>query len=143
MNVSPTINNVHGRIISITGTDPEPAEEISETVPPRRRWKLLALSLTFVTGIAGADRKIRLIIDDGTNVLFQFSISQIQIASKTYYYSFADMSVDETFADPYLFHPFPALKLHAGYRIRTNTLLLKAADNFAAPQLLVEEWIDP
>ncbi len=49
MLISPTINSVHGRIRSITGTDPDPRTEISETVPARRRWRPISIRFTLVT----------------------------------------------------------------------------------------------
>lgn len=143
MLITPTINHVHGRIRSIAGTDPGANTEISETVPERRRWILRAFHFQLVTDVNAANRYITIVIDDGTNTLFRFRVSQVQIASKTYNYSFADINVNETFVDPELFHPLPNLTLFAGCRIRTITTDRQATDNYSAPQMLIEEWIDP
>lgn len=142
MDVTPTIHELHGRLRSITGTDPAANTEISETVPERRRWILRSFHFQLVTDVNGANRYITIIIDDGTNVLFQFRVAQVQIADKTYNYSFADINVDETFVDPELFHPLPNLTLFAGCRIRTITTDRQVTDNYGAPQMLIEEWID-
>lgn len=143
MLISPTINNIHGRIRSITGTDPAANTEISETVPARRRWIIRTLRFQLVTDANPANRYITILIDDGANFLLTFNISQVQSASKTYTYSFANINVGETFVNPELFHPFPHLILSAGCRLRTFTSGLQVGDNYSAPQLLVEEWIDP
>ncbi|MBA7583904.1 hypothetical protein ES708_25855 [subsurface metagenome] len=143
MLVSPTINSLHGRLISITGTDPPADTEISETVPARRRWIIRTLRFRLITDATPANRYITILIDDGTNFLLTFNISQVQSSGKTYTYSFANINVGETFVDGELFHPFPHLILSASCRLRTFTSGLQAGDNYSAPQLLVEEWIDP
>jgi hypothetical protein len=143
MIVSPTINNVHGRIRSITGTDPPANTEISETIPARRRWIIRTLRFRLITDTNAGNRLITILIDDGTNFLLTFNISQAQVPNTTYTYSFANINVGETFVDTELFHPFPHLILSAGCRLRTFTSGLRVGDNYDAPQLLVEEWIDP
>ncbi len=143
MDVSPTIQHPHGRIRSITGTDPAANTEISETVPARRRWLLRGLFFTLVTDVNVADRQITITIDDGTNILFQFTLSTTQPTSTTYAYSLAHILAAETKVITKVFHSLPPLPLQAGYRIYTYTPAKEAGDNFSAPQLLVEEWIDP
>ncbi len=140
---SPTINSVHGRILTVTGTDPAADTEISVTVPDRRRWIVHSLNFLLTTDANVANRYIKLIIDNGAVLLFQFFISQVQVASRGYRYSFANINVSETFVDPTLFHPFPLLPLFSGCRILTLTTDLQVGDNFSAPVLLVEEFIDP
>ncbi len=143
MTTSPTINSVHGRIRSITGTDPAAQAEISETVPARRRWAIKSIFFHLVTDGTVANRHVSLIIDDGANVLWQITCASAHPASCDTTYSFAQIAAAEALVDCACFHPLPSLALPAGARIRTSTSLLKAGDNFSAPQLLVEEWIDP
>ncbi len=143
MLISPTINNFHGLIRSITGTDPAAGDEISETIPDRRRWLIRSFAFTLVTSVTLANRYVRIIVDDGTNRLFSFEINNVQSNSKTFDYSFANMNVDETFVNFSLFHPIPVFTLFPGCRIRTTTSNLQIDDNYSALQLLVEEWIDP
>lgn len=143
MDVSPTIQHPHGRIRSITGTDPAAGEEISEVVPARRRWAIKSIFFTLVTDGTVADRDVSLILDDGTNQLWHITCATPHPASSSYTYSFAQIASGESMVGNSCFHPFPDLALPAGARIRTVTDLLKAGDNFTAPQLLIEEWIDP
>ncbi len=143
MLISPTINNVHGRLISITGTDPAPNVEIIETVPDRHRWLIHNLTFTLVTDENLVSRYVRITVDDGTNDLFSFVVDKAQSASKTYVYCFANIYVSETFINFTLFHPFPVLTLFPGCRIRTITTNRQVGDNYSAPQALIEEWIDP
>jgi hypothetical protein len=143
MLVSPTINSIHGRILSITGTDPAAGAEISETVPDRRRWRILGVHFSLVTDATVADRLVHLVIDDGSNTLIQICVVTAHAASITKQYSFSNFG--STQLDPVLcfYLPLPPLLLTAGFRIRTVTDLIEGGDNYSAPQILVEEWIDP
>ncbi len=143
MLISPTINNVHGRLVSITGTDPAANVEIIETAPDRRRWLIHNLTFTLITDGNPANRSVRITVDDGTNDLFSFAVDKIQSASKSYVYCFANIYVSETFINFTLFHPFPVLSLFPGCRIRTTTTNRQVGDDYSAPQALIEEWIDP
>ncbi len=143
MLISPTINSVHGRMVSITGTDPAVNTEILEVAPDRRRWRLCSVYFTLVTDVNAANRQISIIIDDGTNTLLHLTIQTVQTASTTRNYTLANFSVTEVLVGDDLFHPFPPLCLPAGFRFRTETADRQAGDNFSAPQALVEEWIDP
>lgn len=143
MIIAPTINSIHGRLRSITGTDPAAQAEISETVPDRRRWFIKSIYFALVTDGTVANRRVSLILDDGTNILWKITCSTAHPASCNYTYSFAQIFAAETLSNCSCFHSLPFLALPAGARIRTSTDELKAGDNFSAPQLLVEEWIDP
>lgn len=143
MLVSPTINSLHGRIRSITGTDPAVNTEISETVPARRRWKLHTIRFSLLTDVNAADRRVKILIDDGTNALIEYALTNIQTASLTYYYSFAPIPCTELKIGTVIFAPFPHLILGPSYRIKTVTANKQVGDNYSAPQMLVEEWIDP
>ncbi len=139
----PSIDSVHGRIRSITGTDPAAGAEISETVPDRRRWLLRGIYFTLTTSATVADRLIHLIIDDGTNIIAKICVVTAHAADTAKDYSFANYG--STQLNPVLcfYLPLPLFPLIAGYRIRTSTDLIEGDDDYSAPQLLVEEWIDP
>ncbi len=143
MLVSPTIQHPHGRVRSITGTDPAVNTEISETVPERRRWRILAIRFTLVTDEIEANRVVHLIIDDGANIFLDVCVTTAHAASTTKTYNFSNFGSTQLEPADCLYIPLPPLPLSPGFRIRTATDLLKANDNFSAPQLLVEEWIDP
>lgn len=128
---------------SITGTDPGAGAECSDTVPTSARWRLHSWRTSLVTDATAANRTVTLIIDDGTTELFRQDASAAQTAGLTRTYQAyntgvaADL-VGTTFRLPM---PFPIL-LPAAARIRTSTANLQAGDNFGAPQLLVEEYLE-
>lgn len=132
-----------GVIRSITGTNPAAGAEISETVPTGARWRLLAILATLTADANVANRVASIFIDDGTNVLIRQSAQSTQGASESRVYSWfpgsqrlALVGGDMTWAGS------NRLILLAGSRIRTSTALLQAGDDWSAPQLLVEEWIE-
>ncbi len=143
MDVSPTIQHPHGRIRSITGTDPAAGAEISETVPERRRWRILAFRFSLVTDDPVADRIVHLLLDDGTNIFADVCVTTAHQASVTKVYNFSNFGSTQLNPTNCLYIPLPPLPLSPGFRIRTVTDLLEVTDDFSAPQLLVEEWIDP
>ncbi len=143
MLISPTINSVHGQILSITGADPDAGAEISEVVPARRRWRILAVRFTFVTDATVANRLVHLHIDDGTNTFVDICVTTAHEASATKTYNFSNFGSTQLNPTNCLYIPLPPLPLSPGFRIRTATDLKEDGDNFSAPQLLVEEWIDP
>ena len=143
MDVTPTIQHLHGRLRSITGTDPAAGAEISEIVPARTRWRLISIYLSLTTDTTVINRRIRLIIENPTNSLFQIYLSTLQTASATWYYSFSKISTPETRVFSRIYIPIPTFILPTLSNIRTVTDNLQAGDNYGTPQILVEEWIDP
>lgn len=132
-----------GNIRSITGAAPAAGAEVSETVPTNARWKLRAFRNVLTTSAAVANRGSTLIIDDGTNALWELETATVQAASLTIGYNYGAIGSRA----PRVYgsnesNPLPVdLVLRAGYRIRTATALIQAADQYAAPQYEVEEWI--
>lgn len=132
-----------GALRSITGTDPAAATEISETVPTNARWRLLAFDVALVTDATVANREVVLTIDDGATVLIEVPSAVAHAASLTRRYSFARGVQRATpAASTVISAPAPDVALQGGYRVRTVTTGLQAGDNYGAPQLLVEEWIE-
>jgi len=132
-----------GAIRAIVGTDPAAGAELSETVPAGARWRLLALNATLVTDANVANRRPVFYVDDGTNVLLNVGTVTDITASST-----IPVNVHPGIGNPISsagVHDVPlppGLMLLAGYRIRTVTTLLQAGDNWSAPRLLVEEWLE-
>jgi hypothetical protein len=134
-----------GSLRAITGTDPAAGAEVSETVPTGARWELIAFAVNLVTDATVANRTPVLILDDGTNVYYKSSTSGNETASLTwehYWVQGIAFIFDGTRHISQLSIP-PNNRLGAGHRIRTTTLGLVAGDNYAAPQMLVREWIEP
>lgn len=132
-----------GVLRSITGTDPAANTEISETVPTNARWRPLAIQFDLVTGITGAVQEVSLALDDGTTVFARVPQGTVQDVSLTRTYVFAHHLPRNTLSQVAVFNaPLPRVDLQGGHRLRTITANLGADDNYGAPQLLVEEWIE-
>lgn len=129
---------------SITGTDPGAAAEISETVPTGARWQPLALSFTLLTDATVANREVAITFDDGAAIYFVQLPGAVQSAGGTRRYSYgigtAVVQGGLGAADRTI--PMPRLVMLAGHRIRSVTGNIQAGDNYSAPQLLVEEWLE-
>ncbi|GAH86709.1 unnamed protein product [marine sediment metagenome] len=143
MDVSPTIQHLHGRLRSITGTDPAADTEISETVPARRRWRILSIRFSLITDVNVTDRTVNLILDDGTTILSQIPSDTVQPSNLTRWYEFKLQQVPQFNVGVHMYLPLHHISLPASARFRTSTTNRQADDNFSAPQFLVEEWIDP
>lgn len=129
---------------SITGTDPAANVEISETVPARTRWQLLAVEFTLVTDANVAARRVQLVFDDGANEYFRTTAQTDQAATVTTIYA-AGSSLISMFGNPTVMQglalPNP-MWLAAGHRFRTVTINRQVGDNYGAPQYLVGELIE-
>jgi hypothetical protein len=143
---SPVANSLDGAgaIRTIVGTTPGAGLDINETVPAGARWDVLAFSYVLVTAVAVANRQSDLVFDDGTNI-FYISRAQATIPASTtktyrrsqgYGAAFADLNGDFNHSMPF------GLTVAAGYRIRTSTSGIQAADQYAAPVYVVRERIE-
>lgn len=132
-----------GAIRSVTGTDPAAGAEVTETVPAGARWRLLQLSTVLATDATVSNREARIILDDGTTQYFESGATAVVAASA----SAAIVLWRGSFL-PSLSSTLRGLNapeyiiLLAGHRIRTETSNLQAGDNYGAPQLLIEEWLE-
>ena len=132
-----------GLLRSVTGTDPAAGAEISEAVPTNARWQLHTLRVVLDTDATVATRSIELFVDDGTNRLLVFPGTSTQGASLTYCYNVAHHGFQPTGAgnNSYFSLPFP-MYLFQGWRIKTIITNIQAGDDWRAPQMMVEEWIE-
>ncbi len=134
-------------LISYTGSNPAANAEFSETVPTGKGWYLFSVSVPLATG-AGAPLP-SLVLDDGTNVLWQSAVQGAQGASTTFQYTWAigfpTASSGGTTATGNLVNggPMPfGIPLGPGYRVRSITSGIAGAGvDYAAPSLLVLEWL--
>jgi hypothetical protein len=132
-----------GVIRSIAGSDPAAGAEFSETVPTNARWRLLGVDVPLVTDATAANREAVLTIDDGAAVVAEIAAGTAQAASLTRRYSFArGVQRGGPAASTIINAPIPDAMLMGGYRVRSVTTNLQAGDNYGAPQLWVEEWIE-
>jgi hypothetical protein len=132
-----------GRLRSIAGTDPAANVEISETVPAGVRWRILSFWFAFTTSVTVANRTPRIVIDDGATEYFRAGSGILQTASTTAVYeASAAPPIGAAGGGPNMIGLPYNIVLPAGHRIRTSTVSMDATDNYAAPQYVVEEWLE-
>ena len=132
-----------GVIRSITGTDPAAGAEVSETVPTNARWQLMGLRFVLTTDATVANRQPMILFDDGVSTFASVTGNNSQAASTatSYYGQVGTVSVGALTNGLNFVLPYP-LTLMGGFRVRTQTTAIVAGDNYGAPILLVEEWIE-
>ncbi len=132
-----------GIMRSIVGTTPAAGAEISETVPTGARWRLRGIRYQLTTAVAVANRESGLLYDDGVNAFLKMVAGFSQVASLVHTYNFGLglTLVDSTVSADHT-RSAGACDLLAGFRIRTSTVNLQAADAYTAPNYEVEEWIE-
>lgn len=132
-----------GILRSVAGTNPAAGVEVIEAVPANARWRLRALRATLVTDATVATRTVNFIIDDGATTLLNFPGVTTQTATLTRAYNVAEYGFQPAAVGTDIFFYIPFLvRLLQGWRIRTSTTNLQAGDNWGAPQMEVEEWIE-
>lgn len=134
----------NGLIRSITGTDPAAGAELLETVPTGARWKLLFIQATLTPDATVATRYPLLKLTDGTATFFLSDPpAGITAGSATVYQGAIGVPrAPSVFGVTGWATPNEMILL-AGYKIASFTYSLQAGDNWGAPQLLIEEWIEP
>lgn len=133
-----------GWLRALTGTDPAAGAQVSETVPTGAVWRLKSLLVTFTTDATVADRYPCLTIDDGAVAVYRGEPVAKQTAGTSLWYGAGDGLPREASVSNTAHWSLPgSLVLDPGYRIRTDTIGMAAGDNYTAPQLLVEEWVQP
>jgi hypothetical protein len=132
-----------GLLRSVTGTDPAAGVEVIEAVPTNARWRLRTFTATLVTDATAVTRTVWIVLDDGATYLHRFYTTTGQAASLTRTYLMADYGYLPTASGIYIFFNLPSGPyLLQGWRISTVTSSMVAGDNWGAPQLEVEEWIE-
>lgn len=133
-----------GALRAIAGTTPGAGTEFTETVPTGARWELLAFNATLVTAAAVANRVPIIIIDDGANLLWDYITPGNETASLSWTNNWAP-GVNPVFtaANNTFVGPLPiGLRLLAGHRIRSLTVAIQGADQYASPKYLVREFLE-
>ena len=129
---------------SFAAANPAGGAEFSHTVPAGEVWHLLAVTVANVQAAAGASQPI-LVIDDGTNVLFEsFGSSAAQAISTTCQYTWAaGLPLTGQIGATTNVHstgPLPAgLILLPTWRIRSVTIGLSANTDYGVPRLYAVE----
>lgn len=125
-----------GFIRSITGTNPAAGVEISETVPTDLSWRLIALDVVIVAGSAAFNPQF--VITDGTTEKWRSSLITVA-GSATERMILAQVGTRLEAATSILSLP-AGMILRPGYVIETTGI--SADDDYAAPELLVEQWLE-
>lgn len=139
----PTELQRHGEIQAITGTNPAAGAEISITVPTGHWWRLKALRFGLVTDATVATRRPRVDVTIDSIVVASFPSVHSHTASTTVLYVYAEgigaqtdgiglISINPMLTD---------LILPPASTLTTVTANLQAADDYAAPTILVERFL--
>lgn len=133
-----------GMLYSQVVANPAAGADWTQTVPTGARWLLHGIAATLVTAVAAGNRQPLLIIDDGTSTLVLQDTALTQAASLTNIWDWAPGTPTTGLAagtNNVIALPFP-IPLFAGWRIRTSTTAIQAADQWSGIRLLVEEWLE-
>jgi hypothetical protein len=132
-----------GAIRALAGTDPAANTEIQETVPAGARWRVLSLRAALVTDANAANREVAITFDDGTTVYAEAHSGVNHAASLTRQYAASRGGVrGAASTGTGILIAIPELVLPAGHRLGTNTTNRQAGDNWGAPHMLIEEWLE-
>lgn len=133
----------HGFIRSVTNVAPAAGAEWSIVLGAgaRQRWRSIRFSLT--TSVAVATRRVHVIVDDGANILLDLAANDTQLASLTRNYNCPWDGFQRAAQDSEIYIPLPPeLIMVAGFRVRSSTTNLQAADAFSAQQIEQELWVE-
>lgn len=134
----------HGRFITITGANPAAGAEISVTVPANTIWRLRSLNFTLVTDANAANRRVHVVLTTGGGQIINCFGTIDQTASLTRLYSVASYgSVPDETDDNDIIIPIPNdVWLTTSSTMTTETTNILAGDNFGAPLIEVERFIN-
>ncbi len=125
----------NGFIRSITGTNRAAGTELSEVVPSDAVWRLMCLRVSVLGGAAGFGPRFE--ITDGTTQLWRSQFTTVGAAATEILVLASGQNHNE--AGTTHFELPEGLFLDEGYEIQTTDIT--GDDDYAAPQLWVEEWI--
>lgn len=132
-----------GYMRSVQQANPGAGADWTMVVPTNARWRLNSLNAQLATAVAAATRIPQFIIDDGVNILYAVEPVTGEIASSTEQYSLGPGASTTDGAGTASVLPAPdGIYLFGGWRIRTVTAAIQAADQWSNIFASVEEWID-
>lgn len=108
---------------------PAAGAEFSMTVTAAQVWQIISINALLTTDGTAASRVVELIIDDGTNILQRVRWISTQVASLAYTYGWNDCGSTVNGQSSLVnLMPIGSPLVGAGYRIRSSTTNLQAAD---------------
>lgn len=125
-------------------TTPSAGADIVQVVPLGRVWRLLTFVATFTASATVASRTPSLIIDDGTNVLYQVYTATAVTAGQAMQVRGNAIPIVLISVTAVATNSFPLMDpsyfvLQPGWRIRTATSNIDATDQWSAARIVVDE----
>jgi len=135
-----------GKLRSVLGTDPAVNTNISEVVPTGARWRLKAIKISLTTSGTVANRETLLELTDSSgNAFWTIASGLTQTGGQGSNLNFAELGAQsfQGAQSSQRVAPIPtANTLLAGWKITTNNVSLNAGDDYAAPRMMIEDWIE-
>lgn len=133
-----------GKFKRVQGANPAAGAECEITVPTDEIWIIKGFQVQFVTDANAANRRVHLVLEPfGAATPLNIFGSVDQAANTTRNYTFAPFPVlsDEEDDDDILVAMPPDLIVTDGLTIQTDTTNLQVGDNFALPNIWVEQYM--
>jgi molybdopterin-binding protein len=132
-----------GIVTSLIINAPAAGADLTVTVPAALRWRLVSISASLTTSATVANRQPALQLDDGANVFALIPSGNTQVASTTATYTWGDGLVLSTAAAGQNTTASPGnCLLEAGFRVRTLTTGIQAADQWTAAWMHLARWVN-
>jgi len=137
----------HGWTRSVAVAQPTVGTNFTVTVPTNAHWRIMSVSFAIVADANVANRILSLIVDDGTNVLWNAVAGTSQTAGQTTVYAVGPGASPRAFAPAtgslrqYIELPI-GLEVLEGFRIRSGVTNIQVGDQISGIVLGVEEWIE-
>lgn len=122
--------------------NPAAGSELSVTVPGGEVWEFLSLCVQLQTSGVVSARSITLVFDDGTDIVGQYGMQDVQNAGNLVRYTFAaEMGFSKTtYSLNSIYGVIPRQWLPGGWRARTLTANLDAGDDYTSPVIVVRRY---
>jgi hypothetical protein len=132
-----------GNLRVIVGTQPAVGQEIDETVPTNARWRAIAMTAELVTSAAVGNRivTLRAVTPGGVAAGWVSIYSHPAATLGDYVFGNTQSRQANAFGAVLVEIP-PYIPLLQGWELETFTSGLQAGDQWSAPVLWVEEWLE-
>jgi hypothetical protein len=132
-----------GALREVAGANPAAGAEASISQTARTRWRPLAYTVTLVTDATAANREVQLQIALPSIAALVLPSGATQVASQTRAYTFIVNGVRGAGATSLnVIGAMPLMTTPGSTIFETVTTNLQAGDNFGAPAIFVEEWVE-
>lgn len=122
---------------------PAAGADFTNTNFSNQRLRIESIVAQLAAANAGTPRAVELIVDDGINVVFRIAANATQAINTTAQYVVGSLGTPSTIVTTDLQINIPnPLILMPGWRIRTATTNINAADQWSNIWANVEEWIE-